>query len=142
MNSERTCLFHKRFCTLYFEAKEDNAVTFPHNAQRKHLFLGKIKQMSKKKKLPSRKKISLDLLHQRLGHRSTKSLLAGDAANSWEDIYIRIDPDPFCTSCQIYSMKKMLGLKFHSSQRHPSSEFYEHNSINIIQKFDKRHNLF
>ena len=60
--------------------------------------------MSKKNKFPERKKISLELLHQRLGHRSTKSLLAGDTANVREDIELRIDPDPFCTSCQIYSM--------------------------------------
>ena len=45
-------------------------------------------------------------MHQRLGHRSTISLLAGDAANVWEDIEIRIDPDHFCTSCQISSMNK------------------------------------
>ena len=62
--------------------------------------------MSKKNKLPARKKIDLELLHQRLGHRSTRSLLAGDTANFWEDVKLRIDPDPFCTSCQISSMNK------------------------------------
>ena len=106
MNSGHTCLFHKGFCTVYFGAKDNNAVTLPHSAQRKHAFLGKIKEMSKKKKLPARKKIALELLHQRLGHRSTRSLLAGDTANVWEDVELRIDPDPFCTSCQISSMKK------------------------------------
>ena len=59
MNSGHTCLFHKGFCTVYFEAKEYNAVTLPHSAQRKHAFLGKIKEMPKKKKLPARKKIAL-----------------------------------------------------------------------------------
>ena len=62
--------------------------------------------MSKTKKLPDRKKISLELLHQKLGHRYTRSLLAGVTANVWEDIEIRINPDPFCTSCQISSMNK------------------------------------
>ena len=62
--------------------------------------------MSKKKKFPARKKIALELLHQRLGHRSTRSLLDGNNANVWEDIELRIDPDHFCTSCQISSMKK------------------------------------
>ena len=42
--------------------------------------------MSKKNKLPERKKIALELLHQRLGHRSTGSLLAGDAAKLWKDV--------------------------------------------------------
>ena len=34
------------------------------------------------------------------------SLLAGDTANDWEDVELRIDPYPFCTSCKIYSMNK------------------------------------
>ena len=62
--------------------------------------------MSKKNKFLTRKKIALELLHQILGQRSTRSLLAGDTANVWEDVELRIDPDPFCTSCQISSMNK------------------------------------
>ena len=87
-------------------SKRENAVTLPHSAQRKHVFLGKIKEMSKKNKTPARKKIALELFHQGLGHRSTISLLAGDTANVWEDIELKIDTDPFCTSCQISSMNK------------------------------------
>ena len=104
MNAGHTCLFRKGFCTVYFAAKEDNTVTLPHSALRKHAFSGKIKDVSKKN--PVRKKIALELLHQRLGRRSTRSLIAGDTANVWEDVEIRIDPDPFCTSCQISSMNK------------------------------------
>ena len=84
--------------------------------------MGKIKEMSKTKKLPARKKISLELLHQRLGHRSTRSLLAGNTANTWEDIDLRIYPDPFLTSCQS-SSKKRPSLKSYLSQKHPSSGF-------------------
>ena len=58
-NLGHTCLFHKGFRTVYFGSKENNAVTLPHSAQRKHAFLGKIKEMSKTKKLPARKKIDL-----------------------------------------------------------------------------------
>ena len=83
MNSGHTCLFKKGFCTVYFVAKENNAVNLPHSAQRKHAFLGKIKDISKTNKLPSRKIIALKLLHQRLGHRSTRSWLDGDIANVW-----------------------------------------------------------
>ena len=43
-------------------------------------------------------------MHQRLGHRSTRSLIAGDTANFWEDAELKIDPDPFCTSCKISSI--------------------------------------
>ena len=91
---------------MYFGAEKKNTATLQHSAQRKHAFLGKIKDMSKKNKLPARKEISLELLHQRLGHRSTRTLLAGDNANVWEDVELRIDSDPFCTSCQISSMNK------------------------------------
>ena len=55
MNAGHTCLFHKGFCTVYFEAKENNAVTLLHSAQRKHTFTGKIQDVSKKNKFPARK---------------------------------------------------------------------------------------
>ena len=86
INLVHTCLFQKGFFTIYFVAKEKNAVILPHRAQRKHMFLGEIKEMSKTNKLPSRKKIALELLHHILGHRSTRSFLAGDTDNVWEDI--------------------------------------------------------
>ena len=38
---------------MYFGAKEDNAVTLPHSAVRKHAFMGK--SMEKSKKNPARK---------------------------------------------------------------------------------------
>ena len=63
INAGHTCIFHKGFCTVYFGEEKKNAVTLPHSEQRKHAFLGKIKDMSKKEKLPSRKKFSLELLH-------------------------------------------------------------------------------
>ena len=104
MNAGHKCLFHKGFCTVYFGAKEDNAVTLLHSAVRKHAFSGD--KIEKSKKNHAGKKISLEFLHQRLGHRSTRSLIAGDTANVWEDVELRIYPDPFCTSCKISSMNK------------------------------------
>ena len=62
--------------------------------------------MSKKNKYLARKKIALKLLHQRLGHRSTRSLLARDTANVWGDVELRIDPDPYRTSYKMSSMNK------------------------------------
>ena len=59
MNAGHTCIFHKGFCTVYFGSEKKNAVTLPHSAQRKHAFAGKIKNMSKKNKLPARNKIAL-----------------------------------------------------------------------------------
>ena len=89
----------------------ENAVTLPHSAQRKHAFLGEIKQIPKSKKLAPRNNVDLVLLHHRLGHISTISLMAGDTGNFWKDIELGIDPDPFCASCQIYSMNKKAGSK-------------------------------
>ena len=104
MNAGHTCIFHKGFCTVYFRAEKDNAVTLPYISQRKHAFTGKIQDVSNTN--PAREKIALELLHKILGHRSTRSLLAGDTANVWEDVELRIYPDLFCTSCQISSMNK------------------------------------
>ena len=59
MRSVHNCIFQKGFYIIYFGAKENNAVTFPHSAQRKHAFPEKIKEMSKKNKLPARKKVTL-----------------------------------------------------------------------------------
>ena len=49
MNLGHTCIFHKGFCTVYFEAEKKNAVTLPHSAQRKNAFARKIKDISKEK---------------------------------------------------------------------------------------------
>ena len=95
MNAGHNCLLQKGFCTVYFGSKEKKSVTLPHSAQSKHAFWGEIKEMSKTKKLPSRKKIALELLHQRLGHRSTRSLLAEYNDNVWEYIQLKIDPNLF-----------------------------------------------
>ena len=128
MNVGHTCFFHKVFCTVYFRAEKDNTVTLPHTAQRKHAFEGEFKEMSKTKKSPDMKRIALELLHQRLVHRSTRSLLAGYTANVWEDIEIRIYPDPFCTSCQISSMNKKAGSKIPLKPKSPFMWFL----MNII----------
>ena len=80
---------------MYFGADKKNAVTLPHSAQRKHAFTGKIRDFSKKNKFPARKKIALEFLHQRLGHRSTRSFLDGDTANVWEDVELRSRSRPF-----------------------------------------------
>ena len=57
MHAGNMCLFHKGFCTMYFRAKEDNAVTLPYSTVRKHAFMGKSMESSKKN--TKRKKIAL-----------------------------------------------------------------------------------
>ena len=90
MNSGHTCLFQKGFCTMYFGNKNKNAVNIPHSAQRKHDFLVKTKEKDKSKKVKPRNKVALELLHHRLGHMYTISLIAGDTANVWQDIELKI----------------------------------------------------
>ena len=48
MNAGHTCLFHKGFCTMYFGAKDNSAVTLPHSAKRKHAFIGKSRRFQRK----------------------------------------------------------------------------------------------
>ena len=47
-------------------------------------------------------------------------MLAGDTENVWEDVELRIYPDPFCTSCQISSMKKKARSKIPLNPKSPS----------------------
>ena len=75
--------------------------------------------MSKTKKLAPRKKIALELLHQRLGQIYNRSLMAGNTANIWEGIELIIDPEPFYKSCHIYSMNKKARPKNALNPRSP-----------------------
>ena len=75
--------------------------------------------MESSKKNPKRNKIALELMHQRLGHRSTRSLIAGDTVNVWEDAELKIYPDPFCTSCKISSMNKKARSKLPMKPKAP-----------------------
>ena len=45
--------------------------------------------------------------------------MAVDTENVWQDIELTIYPDPFFTSCQIYSMKKKAGSKNLLKQKAP-----------------------
>ena len=58
-------------------------LTLLHSALRKSTFILKTKEKDKSKKVAPRRKVSLEILHHILGHRSTRSLMAGDTANVW-----------------------------------------------------------
>ena len=76
-------------------------------------------EMLTTKKLPSRKKIALGLLHQRLVHISTRIFLEEYTASFWEGIKLMIDPYPFFTLCIIYSMNKKARYKNPLNPKHP-----------------------
>ena len=75
-------------------------------AHKKHTFLVKTKEKSKSQKQIPKKKVSLEILHQILGHRFTRTLWTGGNANVWQDIELRVYPEPLCTSCQISTTTK------------------------------------
>ena len=81
-------------------------MTLPHSTQRKHALLVKTKEKSKSQKHIPKKEVSLELLHQVLGQIYTRSILVGYTENLWQDIDIRLDPDPFCIPCQISTINK------------------------------------
>ena len=70
-------------------------MTLPHSAQRKHEFLVKTKEKARSKKVTPRKKVALELLRHRLGHRSPRSFIDGDNEIFLKDIELRIYPDTF-----------------------------------------------
>ena len=92
--------------------------------------------MSKTNKLRARKKIALELLHHILGHRSTRSLLAGDTDNVWEDIELRIDPDPFF-HIMSYFFHEQKGKVGESTESKSSLQVgvHAHHAINITKSF-------
>ena len=112
MNLGHTCLFHKGIFTVSFGNKEKMRLLLHIVHSGNMIFWGKQK-LSKTNKLAPRKKIDLELLHQRLGHRSIRPLMSGDAANVSKDIEPRIYPYHFCTSCQISSINKKARYKKH-----------------------------
>ena len=80
---------------VFFSDNEQNAVKSPHSAQQKNTFLVKTKENSKSQNQIPKEKVSLELFHQRLGHIFRRSKMAGDTENVWQDIDLRVYPDPF-----------------------------------------------
>ena len=58
------------------------------------MYFLKNKEKTRLQKKILKRKVSLGLLNQRLGHMSTRSLLTGDTQLFWQDIELRVDPDP------------------------------------------------
>ena len=66
----------------------------------------------------------MGLLHQILGHRPTRSILDKDTANVWQDIDLRVDPDPFCISRQISTINKRSCSKTPLKSKTPYKQFF------------------
>ena len=48
-----------------------------------------------------KRKVSLELLHHRLGHQNHKALLAAHEAAVWNDVLVEFAPSDFCIGCKI-----------------------------------------
>ena len=70
------------------------------------MHFGEIIVLSKLKKIATRKRVPLEFLHHRLGHKSTRSLLAADTNNFWKDIELKIDPDFFYSMSYFFNEQK------------------------------------
>ena len=110
----------------------------PHSEERKYTFLVKTKESSKPQKQIPKRKVSFELLHQWLGHMYTRLLLDGDTTNVFQYIDIRVDPDPFCTSCQISTIKKVIDQRNLWNPRNLRIGFHGHHTSNIFHKFNKK----
>ena len=80
----------------------------------------KTKETNKSKKISPRKKAALEILHHRLGQKSTISLMSVDTTNVWQDIELSICQDPFFTSCRISSINKKARSKDPLKPKAPS----------------------
>jgi transposase InsO family protein len=53
----------------------------------------------------NKKRLSLELLHNRLGHRKCRTLLAAGEHNLWADVTVRMSPESGCLSCGISTIR-------------------------------------
>ena len=51
--------------------------------------------------------VSLELMHRRLGHRSTKALLLGEDSQMYTDLKITPEQDDFCETCKISTIRSV-----------------------------------
>ena len=52
-----------------------------------------------------KKPVSLELMHRRLGHRSTKAIFAAEDAQIYDDVKIAPEHDKFCATCKISTIR-------------------------------------
>jgi hypothetical protein len=53
----------------------------------------------------TKKAVSSDLLHRRLGHRTVNSIMAGSINKVWADATMRWEHDNFCDGCQVVTAR-------------------------------------
>jgi len=68
---------------------------------------------------------NLSLLHDRLGHRAIRTLLAADEHGVWQDTRIRMEPENDCVTCQIATIRATARNKHpHTPAGHPGATVF------------------
>jgi transposase InsO family protein len=68
---------------------------------------------------------NLSLLHDRLGHRAIRTLLAADEHGVWHDTRIRMEPENDCVTCQIATIRTTARNKHsHTPASHPGATVF------------------
>ena len=70
-------------------------MTLPHSAQINHTFFGKNEVNVKITKANPPPKRLFGIIESEIRTESKKSRMSVDIANVWQEIEIRVDPDPF-----------------------------------------------
>ena len=121
MNLVHTWIFRKGFCMVLFSDKKQNVVTLRHSIQRKIYIFGTNEGKFIITKANSLKESFLGVIPSEIKHRSTRLLLVGYASNVCQEIELRLDPDPYCSSCQTSTINKMLYQRHLWNPRHLSN---------------------
>jgi transposase InsO family protein len=111
VNNGNTATFEKNALRLYF-GKRKIPVTIQMSNGRVSAMPAQSKLQEKKVQFTSspsatkpKKRIRAELLHDRLGHRSTKTILAGSTHEVWSDVVAELTPDQDCIDCQIATIR-------------------------------------
>ena len=97
------------------------AVTFAMMAQNQLDEEGKVefeRIQRRRQMMDSRRPVSLELMHRRFGHRSTKSILLGEASGLYTDLKVTPESDEFCETCKISTIRA--ANKGHEKEEDPS----------------------
>ena len=62
-------------------------------------------QERRQRRMARRRPVSLELMHRRLGHRSTKSILLAEDSKLYSDLKIVPESDDFCETCKISTIR-------------------------------------
>ena len=66
----------------------------------------RIPARSPEAKEPAEARVSLELMHKRMGHRSVQSIVAAKAAKAWKGVQVSATTDEYCVDCKIAGITK------------------------------------